>query len=194
MGTGHIPASIKRQFQIVGDIDRTVCMNFLKAFSRILVHAGFSGLIVLFDEVESILSLRTQVSRDAAYDNLRNFVDDRYKLKNVYFAFGGTPEFFSDTERGVPSFQPLSERISHYWKSINKSPRSPILELSYPNKHEFLLILKRIEVIYNQAYGAKIYFDDKMLNNYIEENAKNRGTARELIRGYVAYLDQRAEQ
>jgi hypothetical protein len=194
MGAGHIPASIKRQFDIVGGIDRVVCMNFLKAFSKIVVHAGYSGLIVLFDEVESILSLRTKLNRDTAYDNLRNFVDDRFKFKNVYFAFGGTPEFFSDTERGVPSFQPLSERISHYWKSIHKSPRSPILELNYPDKHEFLLTLKRIEGIYNQAYNAKIYFDDKMINNYIDENTKNRGTARELIRGYIAFLDQRAEQ
>ena len=194
MGARHIPFTVKRQFNVKGEIDRGGCMNFLKAFCKILVYLGYSGLIVLFDEVESVMSLRNTMARDAAYDNIRNLVDNRFKFRSLYIAFGGTPEFFSNPERGVPSFQPLSERISHYWTKIHKSPRSPILELSSPNPSDFLLILKRVEEIYNQAYLSKIYLADDMINNYISEYLKNDTTARDIIRGFIAYLDQRAEQ
>ncbi len=194
MGKGHIPFTIKRKFDVKGDIDRHSCMNYLKAFSRILVMTGYSGLILLIDEAESIMSLRTRRSRDIAYDNMRNLVDNRYRMKNLYIAFGGTPEFFSNNERGIPSFPALNQRISHYWKNIKKSYRSPILRLYPPERKDFFLILKKIVKIYCEAYDCKIYLTDDTVNKYLKECLNENSTPREVIRGFVAYLDQKSDQ
>jgi len=194
MGAGHIPFTVKRRFNVKGDIDRQSCMNFLKAFCRILVMIGYSGLILLLDEAESIMSLRTKVSRDVAYDNMRNLIDNRYRMRNLYIAFGGTPEFFSNQERGIPSFQPLNERISHYWKKIKRSYRSPILMLYPPEIRDYFLILRKINSIYCKAYDDSIYLADDIIHKYLKTSLSEDTTPREVIRGLIAYLDQRAEQ
>lgn len=194
MGARHIPFTIKRRFDVKGDIGHSSCMSFLKAFCRILVKIGYSGLVILLDEAESIMSLWTRTSRDVAYDNIRNLIDNRYRMRNLYIAFGGTPEFFSNPDRGIPSFPALNERISHYWKEIKRSYRSPILMLYPPKKKDYFSVLRRVSNIYSKAYDCSIYLTDDIVSKYLKASLKESTTPREVIRGFVAYLDQRAEQ
>jgi hypothetical protein len=194
MGNAHVPFSKKQQFSVKGDIDRFSCMSYLNAFCRILQHVGYSGLAVLVDEVESTMQLLTKLARDAAYDNIRNLDENRYKIKNLYIAFGGTPEFFSDSERGVPSFQALNERISHHWEHIKRSHRSPIVLLDPIQKKDYFVILKKILTIYNGAYDSKIYLSDEMIYNSLDSATKMSSAPRDILREFIADLDQKAEQ
>ncbi|MCJ7759998.1 ATP-binding protein, partial [Candidatus Bathyarchaeota archaeon] len=194
MGNTHVPFSKKQQFNVKGDIDRFSCMSFLNAFCRVLQHVGFGGLVVLIDEVESTMQLFTTVSRDAAYDNIRNLDENRYKIKKLYIAFGGTPEFFSDNERGVPSFPALNERIAHHWQNIRRSHRSPIVVLDPPQKHDYFVILRKMIAIYNEAYDSKIYISDDIIQKNLDSMVKTETTPRQVLREFVADLDQKAEQ
>lgn len=194
MGKRHIPFTLKRQFGVKGDIDRTSCMSFLSAFCRILQNAGYLGLAILFDEVESTMQLWSRRARDTAYDNIRNLDENRYRIRNLYVAFGGTPEFFSDPERGVPSFPALNERIAHHWKRIRRSYRSPILMLDSPERKDYFLILRKVNKIYNEAYGSRIYIGDDLIHKNLTPLLKTGATPRQILRSFVAYLDQRADQ
>ena len=194
MGKRYIPFSVKRQFNVKGEIDRDTCMSFLVGFCKMAKTIGYSGWILLFDEAESIMELWTRKARDTAYDNMRNLDENRYKLKSFYVVFGGTPEFFSDSERGIPSFQALNERISHYWSTIRRSYRSPILMLDVLQRREYFYVLKRVVKIYNEAYETKTYIGDDILHKFLTPLLEAKSTPRSVIRKFIAYLDQRSDQ
>jgi hypothetical protein len=194
MGKRHIPFRIKSQFNVKGEIDRDTCMSFLVGFCKMARAIGYSGWVLLVDEAESIMELWTRKARDTAYDNIRNLDENRYKMKSFYVVFGGTPEFFSDSEKGIPSFQALNERISHYWSTIRRSYRSPILMLDVLQRSEYFYVLRRVVEIYNEAYGTKIYISDDLLHKFLTPLLKTKSAPRNVIRKFIAYLDQRSEQ
>jgi len=194
MGNAHVPFSVKQQFGVKGDIGRESCMNFLNAFCRILQNINCAGLTILFDEAESTMQLWTKIARDTAFDNIRNLDENRYKARHLYIAFGGTHEFFSDPERGVPSFPALNDRIAHHWKSIRRSYRSPIVMLDPPERQDYFLILKKVMGIYNEAYDSKIYITDDMIHKNLTPMLDSSSTPREILRKFIADLDQKAEQ
>lgn len=194
MGKRHIPFTVKRQFNVKGEIDRDTCMSFLSGFCKMAKAIGYSGWVLLVDEAESIMELWTGKARDTAYDNIRNLDENRYKMKSFYVVFGGTPEFFSDSEKGIPSFQALNERISHYWSTIRRSYRSPILMLEVLQRREYFGVLRSVMEIYNESYGTKTYISDDLLHKFLTPLLNAKSAPRNVIRKFIAYLDQRSEQ
>ena len=72
----------------------------LQSLVLTLRHFGLQGLVVLVDEVESVLSLR-RPQREESYRTLRLLVD-RQKLPNrTLIVSFTTPTMFTDTERGM---------------------------------------------------------------------------------------------
>jgi adenosylhomocysteinase len=110
-GERQISASVKRQVNIRGDIDRTVALEFLRAINDVARRAGLAGLAIAFDEVETVQRLR-RPQREQSLSTLRQLVDavDHGEFAYTYLMFTGTPGFFED-RHGVPSLQPLHDRI-----------------------------------------------------------------------------------
>ncbi|NTV01046.1 MAG: DUF2791 family P-loop domain-containing protein, partial [Methanoregulaceae archaeon] len=108
----NIGRDLKQKAGIRGDVDESVALIFLKSLVRIIVNAGYAGLAVAVDELETVQVLpRNQ--REKSYTTLRLMIDmlDRGELPNCYFMFTGTPAFF-ESPRGVRSLLPLADRIS----------------------------------------------------------------------------------
>ena len=110
-GEGQISARVKRQVNIRGDIDSTVALQFLQAINAVARKAGYAGLAVAFDEVETVQRLR-RPQREQSLSTLRQLVDatDHGEFPFTYLLFTGTPGFFED-RHGVPALEPLHDRI-----------------------------------------------------------------------------------
>lgn len=110
-GQPHVAASIKRAAGIRGDLDHDVALAFLAGLLTILRGAGYTGLVLILDEVETLQRVRSDV-RDRSLNALRQLIDevDQGRYPGLYLVITGTPAFFEGPQ-GVTRLPPLVQRL-----------------------------------------------------------------------------------
>src|SRR6185437_10503405 len=136
-GQPHIGASIKRVAGIKGDVDHFAALSFLRGLLLILKDSGFSGLVLVLDEIETLQRVRGDV-REKGLNALRQWIDDidGGRFPNLYLLTTGTPAFF-DGPQGVRRLEPLAQRLHVDFQTDARfdNPRAVQLRLS-PFDHE----------------------------------------------------------
>jgi len=110
-GQPHVAASVKKSAGIKGDLDHDAALSFLAGLLTILRDAGFGGLVLVLDEVETMQRMRSD-TRDKGLEALRKFIDDLYegRFPGLYLVITGTPAFY-DGAQGVQRLIPLAQRM-----------------------------------------------------------------------------------
>jgi hypothetical protein len=110
-GQPHVAASIKRAAGIKGDVDHFAALSFLRGLLLILKDSGYSGLVFVLDEIETLQRVRGDV-REKGLNALRQLIDDidGGRFPNLYLLTTGTPAFF-DGPQGVQRLEPLAQRL-----------------------------------------------------------------------------------
>ena len=110
-GQPHVAASIKRTAGIKGDVDHFAALSFLRGLLLILKDSGYSGLVLVLDEIETLQRVRGDV-REKGLNALRQLIDDidGGRFPNLYLLTTGTPAFF-DGPQGVQRLEPLAQRL-----------------------------------------------------------------------------------
>ncbi|WP_213604609.1 BREX system ATP-binding protein BrxD [Pseudoxanthomonas japonensis] len=110
-GQPNVAAAVKRAAGIKGDIDHFGALGFLQGLLLILRDSGFSGLVLVLDEVETLQRVRGDV-REKSLNALRQFMDeiDAGRFPGLYLMITGTPAFF-DGPHGVQRLPPLAQRL-----------------------------------------------------------------------------------
>lgn len=198
-GDANIPFTIKRKFGVKGDVTRDNAFKFLEALSTFLKSIGYSGLVILIDEAEHIMTLQTKKIRDTAYDYIRNIYDECSlgNFENTLFIFAGTPTFFDDPKLGVPSYDALNDRIQDAIDNTSyKDLRKPILRLEGFTKEELVKIANELMEMHGEVYSWDV--NEKMgpcigsIVDTHENNAELTGgkvTPRIFIRSFISILD-----
>ena len=149
----NVGREFKQKAGIRGDVDEATAFTFLRGLLRIIVSAGYSGLSVAIDEVETTQSLpRNQ--REKGYRTLQMIVDslDRGDLPHSYFIFTGTPAFF-DGPRGIRTLPPLYDRISVIQTGEGfRNPRQPQITLAKFDAKKLEQVALKVMDIYSAAY------------------------------------------
>src|SRR5690606_31703381 len=109
-GQPHVAASVKRAAGVKGDIDHDAALSFLAGLLAVLRDAGFEGLLLVLDEVETMQRMRSD-TRDKGLEALRKLIDDIYegRFPGLALVITGTPAFF-DGPQGVQRLPPLAQR------------------------------------------------------------------------------------
>jgi hypothetical protein len=110
-GQPHVAAGVKRGAGIRGDLDHDGALAFLSGLLVILRGAGYSGLVLVLDEVETLQRIRAD-SRDRALNAMRQLIDevDQGRFPGLYLVITGTPAFF-DGPQGAQRLPPLAQRL-----------------------------------------------------------------------------------
>ena len=110
-GQPHVAASVKRSANVKGDLDHDGALGFLAGLLSLLKNAGYPGLVVVLDEIETMQRMRTD-TRDKGLEALRKLIDDIYEKRfpGLYLCITGTPAFF-DGPQGVQRLTPLAQRL-----------------------------------------------------------------------------------
>jgi hypothetical protein len=131
-GQPHVAASIKRAAGIRGDLDHDAALAFLAGLLTILDGAGYAGLVLLLDEVETLQRIRSD-ARDRALNALRQLIDeiDQGRFPGLYLVITGTPAFF-DGPQGAQRLAPLAQRLHTDFTTDARfdSPRATQLRLA----------------------------------------------------------------
>jgi P-loop Domain of unknown function (DUF2791) len=127
-GSGNISAAVKKKAQLKGDIESGDALAYLRGILEIAKSAGYKGMLIVIDEAETILRMRTD-SRHKSLNGIRQISDAAGEYPGLLWLFTGTPEFF-DHRRGVAGLAPLHDRIRFLESGGFASLRQPQLRLS----------------------------------------------------------------
>lgn len=107
--------------------DHFGALSFLQGLLVILRDSGFSGLVLVLDEIETFQRVRSDV-REKSLNALRQAIDeiDSGCFPGLYLVITGTPPFFEGPQ-GVQRLQPLAQRLAVDFSRSHRfdNPRAP---------------------------------------------------------------------
>lgn len=131
-GQPHVSAGVKRMAGVKGDVDHFAALSFLRGLLLILRDSGYSGLVLVLDEIETLQRVRGDV-REKGLNALRQLLDDidGGRFPNLYVLITGTPAFY-DGPQGIQRLEPLAQRLHVDFKTDARfdNPRAVQLRLS----------------------------------------------------------------
>ena len=94
-------------------VDDNNVYDQIKLLSRFVVLAGYRGLLVGLDELVNLYKLTNTRARTSNYEQILRILNDclQGSVENLGFIFAGTPEFLTDTRRGLYSYEALRSRL-----------------------------------------------------------------------------------
>lgn len=174
-GQPHIASSIKRVAGIKGDVDHFAALSFLRGLLLILKDSGYSGLVLVLDEIETIQRVRSDV-REKGLNALRQLLDDvdGGRFPNLYIAITGTPAFF-DGPQGIQRLEPLAQRLHVDFKTDAKfdNPRAVQLRLTTFDHDRLIEIGAKVRDLYAAGCTAPDRVRRLATNDYIDTLARS---------------------
>jgi BREX system ATP-binding protein BrxC/D len=149
----NIGRDFKVKAGIRGDIDDTIAFIFLRGLVAIIHGAGYQGLAIAVDEMETTQGLQRS-QREKGYQTLVTIIDalDRGEMPRCYFLFTGTPALY-DGSRGIRSVPPLHDRISVVQDDAFKNPRQPQIVLAKFDTAKLEQVALKVLDVYARAYS-----------------------------------------
>jgi len=108
-GSTNVASTAKRLASIRGEIGSRDALEYLRGVLVIVREAGYAGILIVIDEAETILRMRTDV-RHKSLNGIRQIADASGGYPGLVWLFTGTPDFY-DSRQGVAGLTPLHERI-----------------------------------------------------------------------------------
>jgi len=193
-GSGNVGATAKRAAGIKGDIGSRDSLDYLRGVLEIVKAANYRGLLIVIDEAETILRMRTD-SRHKSLNGIRQIADAAGSYPGMIWLFTGTPEFF-DSRHGVRGLAPLDDRIRFLRQGRFASLRQPQLELMPFDIERLRSVAVRLRELFPTQDRARI--DDRISTTFIdrltaEVTAGFKGDVgvvpRQFLREFVTQLD-----
>ncbi len=194
LASGNVAQASKKVAGIKGDIGSRDALAYLRGILEIIKAAGYAGLVVVIDEAETILRMRTD-SRGKSLNGIRQIADDAGRFPGLVWLFTGTPEFF-DSRRGVAGLAPLDERIRFLKSGAFASLRQAQLELAPFDAGRLLAVAFKLREIYPTTQRRRL--EDKIDERFVQRlvadcTAGFKGDVgvvpRQFLRAFVDELD-----
>ena len=156
-----------RDLRLIGvteKITRNNAFKMLRSLCQVVRAMDYSGLVLLFDEGDRMMSLGGK-SEKVATDNLREVIDRcREDLPGALFMYAVPPAFIHDI---VPKYPALQQRVQTPGYFSRTNPFSPQLDLSrldIPDSELLTEIGYRLQVIFEVAYSYQLNSDIQAQN------------------------------
>jgi hypothetical protein len=193
-GSGNVSAAAKRPAGIKGDITSRDALDYLRGILEIVKAAGYQGIVIVIDEAETILRMRSD-SRHKSLNGIRQIADASGEYKGILWLITGTPEFF-DTRHGVAGLAPLHDRIRFLKQGRFSSLRQAQLELMPFDVDRLRAVALRLRELFPTADRARL--EQKVSGAFVdrlvaEVTAGFKGDVgvvpRQFLRAFVTQLD-----
>lgn len=167
-----IRAEYKKRLGVTGEVKRENAFEFFRALLRMIKATGYEGFVVILDEVETVQKLIRKDLRDAAYENLRLFIDesDRNGFPNCYFLYTGTNELL-ESEKGFKSLEPFYERVHVENDEKHSNLRQPIIFIKNFDNSKLKQVALKVRDIHGKAYNWEP--ETKVTNIFIDKLIKD---------------------
>ncbi len=155
-GQPNVGAAAKRYAGVKGDLDHFGALSFLQGLLVILRDSGFSGLLVVLDEVETLQRVRSDI-REKSLNALRQVIDeiDSGRFPGLYLVITGTSAFFEGPQ-GVQRLPPLAQRLAVDFSGAPRfdNPRAPQVRLQNFDLARLEAVGRKVRDLYAEGAAA----------------------------------------
>jgi P-loop Domain of unknown function (DUF2791) len=145
-----------RSIGVTEKINRNNAFKMLRSLCQAVRALGYTGLALLFDEGDRMLSIGGKAEKTAT-DNLREVIDRcREDLPGALFMYAVPPDFLHTV---VPKYPALQQRVqaADYFSRTNPfSPQINLDHLDLPDGELLVQIGYRLMPIFEVAYDVKL--------------------------------------
>lgn len=198
-GQPHTDRSILKAAGTKGKVDGQDALAFLGGLLQLLRQSGYSGLVVVLDEVETVQRMNAQ-PREKSLNALRQLMDmlANDDLPGLYLVVTGTRDFF-EGYKGLKSLPPLFQRVQ---VNFGDDPRWDNLRAGQVRLHPFteerlLTVARRICSLYPATHADRVAarVDDRFLHALVAQVTSGFGgqvalAPRLFLRELVDVLDR----
>jgi hypothetical protein len=172
--------------------------EYVKILAMFLVHAGYSGMLVLIDELVNIYKVPNSITRQYNYEKILTMYNDTLqgKAKYIGIIMGGTPQCIEDPRKGVFSYEALRSRLAEgrFATETTRDMLAPIIKLLPLSHEEMYVLIEKLSNIHADLFDYKSTIVEKDLINFIKieygrVGADTNITPREIIRDFIELLN-----
>ena len=172
--------------------------EYIKLFAMFLKMAGYSGMLVLIDELVNIYKIPNGITRQYNYEKILTMYNDTLqgKAKYIGIIMGGTPQCIEDTRRGVYSYEALRSRLAEgrFGREGIKDMLAPVIHLTPLTYEEMLVLTAKLADIHAQLFDYQQKISQEDMIHFIQLEFGRIGsdshiTPREVIRDFIELLD-----
>ncbi len=162
-------------------IDDADFLDHLELMARFCRLAGFDGLLVCLDEMVNLYKMNSPKARSSNYEMVLRIVNDclQGSASGLGFVFGGTPEFLTDTRRGLFSYPALQSRLSEnsFAKDGLVDLSGPVIRLQNLGPEDVYVLLINIRRVQAGGDPARFLLPDEGLRAFMEHCGRRIGDA-----------------
>lgn len=172
--------------------------EYLKLFATFFRQAGYTGLMIMIDELVNIYKIPNAISRQYNYEKILTMYNDTLQGKAKYLGIimCGTPQAIEDRRRGVYSYEALRSRLAtgKFAQAGARDMYAPVIKLEPLTAEEMLVLTEKLADMHAGLYGYERTITDDDLAQFIKIEYARVGadtniTPREIIRDFIELLD-----
>ena len=172
--------------------------DYLKLFAVFFRLAGYSGMMIMIDELVNIYKIPNAVTRQYNYEKLLTMYNDALQGKARYLGFimGATPQALEDKRRGIYSYEALRSRLAEgrFSKPGTRDLLAPVIRLEPLTPEEMLVLCEKLAELHAGLYGYERAVTTDDLVDFLKLEYERIGadqniTPREVIRDFIELLD-----
>ena len=171
--------------------------DHLKLFARFVRLAGYGGLLVCLDELVNLYKLASGRARNSNYEQVLRILNDclQGSAEGLGVLLSGTPEFLTDTRRGLYSYQALQSRLAENTFATGElvDLSGPVLRLASLSPEDVFVLLQKLRHVYASGDAETYLLPDEGLHAFMEHCSRRVGdrffrTPRNTIKEFVSLL------
>ena len=172
--------------------------DYLKLFAGFFRLAGYTGMMVMIDELVNLYKIPNSVTRQYNYEKLLTMYNDTLQGKASSFGIimGATPQALEDKRRGIYSYEALRSRLAEgrFSRPGARDLLAPVIRLEPLTAEEMLVLCEKLAEMHAGLYGYNRSITTEDLAGFIRIEYSRIGadqniTPREVIRDFIELLD-----
>jgi len=191
-------AQVKAELGINVIINDEDWYDYIKLFSLFLVKAGYSGLLIIIDELVNIYKIPNSITRQYNYEKILTMYNDALQGKAKYMGIlmGATPKCIEDSRKGIFSYEALKSRLekSRFNDGKEQDMLSPVIYLSLLSQEEIFVLIEKLAAIHKNLFEYAYTLTDNEIEAFIKAEysrvyADENLTPREIIRDFIELMN-----
>lgn len=172
--------------------------DYLKLFAMFFRLAGYTGMMIMIDELVNIAKIPNAITRQYNYEKMLMMYNDALQGKAKYLGIlmGATPQALEDRHRGIYSYEALRSRLAEgkFSRPGARDLLAPVIRLDPLTADEMLVLCEKLADMHADLYGYTRKLADQDLASFIQMEyarigAEQNITPREVIRDFIELLD-----
>ncbi|MBR3151252.1 MAG: ATP-binding protein, partial [Erysipelotrichaceae bacterium] len=145
--------------------------DYLKLFATFFRLAGYSGMMIMIDELVNIYKIPNSITRQYNYEKILTMYNDTLQGKARYLGIimGATPQALEDKRRGIYSYEALRSRLAEgrFSRPGARDLLAPVIRLEPLSAEEMLVLCEKLADMHAGLYGYERTLNTEDLVGFI---------------------------